>query len=78
MTHPGHVLSPDARAGVTWRISSFSGSYGGSCVEAGAVPDPTGRVAVRHSHHPEGLALVVGQRTWAAFVGAVKNDELVP
>jgi hypothetical protein len=33
---------------------------------------------VRHSHHPEGLALVVGQPTWAAFVGGVKNDELAP
>jgi hypothetical protein len=78
MTHPGQVLGPDARAKVAWRISSYSDSGGGSCVEAGVVPDPTGRVAVRHSHHPNGLALVVGQRTWAAFVGGVKNDELAP
>ncbi|MGH3864664.1 MAG: DUF397 domain-containing protein [Pseudonocardiaceae bacterium] len=78
MTHPGQVLGPDARAKVAWRISSYSPNYGGSCVEAGAVPDPTGRVAVRHSHHPNGLALIVDQPTWAAFVGGVKNDELVP
>jgi hypothetical protein len=75
MTHPGQVLGPDARAEVAWRISSYSGNAGGNCVEAGAVADQTGRVAVRHSHHPNGLALVVSQHTWAAFVGGVTNDE---
>jgi hypothetical protein len=75
MTHPGQVLGPDARAKVAWRISSYSTNIGGSCVEAGAVADHTGRVAVRHSHYREGLALVCGQRTWTAFVAGVKNDE---
>jgi Domain of unknown function (DUF397) len=75
MTHPGQVLGPDARAKVAWRISSYSPNGGGSCVEAGALPDHTGRVAVRHSHRPKGLALVVEQPSWAAFVGSVKNDE---
>ncbi|MGH3755885.1 MAG: DUF397 domain-containing protein, partial [Pseudonocardiaceae bacterium] len=46
-----------------------------NCVEAGALPDVTGRIAVRHSHHPDGPALVIGQPTWAVFVGGVKNDE---
>lgn len=78
MTHPGQVLGPDARAGVAWRISSYSNSGGGSCVETGTLPDHTGRVAVRHSHHPHGLALVFAQPTWAAFIGSVKNDELGP
>lgn len=78
MTHPGQVLGPDARAKVAWQISSYSPNGDGNCVEAGAVADHTVRVAVRHSHHPEGLALVVGQRTWAAFVGGVKNDEFAP
>ena len=78
MTHPGQVLGPDARAKVAWRISSYSPNGGGSCVEAGALADHSGRVAVRHSHHPDSLALVVGQRTWAAFVGGVKNDEFAP
>ncbi|MGH3821443.1 MAG: DUF397 domain-containing protein [Pseudonocardiaceae bacterium] len=76
MTHPGQVLGPDARADVSWRISSYSSNGGGSCVEAGALPDATGRVAVRHSHHPDGLALVVGRPTWAAFIDGVKNGEL--
>jgi Domain of unknown function (DUF397) len=78
MTHPGQVLGPDARAKVAWRISSYSNSGGGSCVEAGALADHTGRVVVRHSHHPNGLALVVGQPSWATFVGGVKNDGLTP
>ena len=78
MTHPGQVLGPDARAGVTWRISSYSPNGGGSCVEAGALPGDACRVAVRHSHHPDGLALIVGQPTWAAFVDGVKNDEFDP
>ncbi|HWR49116.1 MAG TPA: DUF397 domain-containing protein [Pseudonocardiaceae bacterium] len=75
MTRPGQVLGPDARADVSWRISSYSDYGGGNCVEAGALRDATGRVVVRHSHHPEGLALVCGQRTWTAFVAGVKNDE---
>jgi hypothetical protein len=75
MTHPGQVLGPDARAKVAWRISSYSLNTGGNCVEAGAVADQTGRVAVRHSHHPNGLALLVSQRTWAAFLSGVTNDE---
>ena len=78
MTHAGQVLGPDARAGVAWRISSYSPNNGGSCVEAGALPDHTGRVAVRHSHHPDGLALVLGQPTWAGFIGGVKNDDFTP
>ncbi len=78
MTHTGQVLGPDARAGVVWRISSYSTNGGGSCVEAGALPDGTGRVAVRHSHHPDGLALVFGRDLWAAFLGGVKNGAFDP
>ncbi|MGH3936749.1 MAG: DUF397 domain-containing protein [Pseudonocardiaceae bacterium] len=78
MTHPGQVLGPDARAEVAWRISTYSNSGGGSCVETGNLPDHTGRVAVRHSHHPNRLALVLTQPSWAAFVGGVKNSEFDP
>jgi hypothetical protein len=76
MSHAGQVLGPDAWVGVVWRISSYSPNAGGSCVEVGAWPDTTVRVAVRHSHHPDGLALVVAQSTWATFLDSVKNDEL--
>lgn len=75
MTHTGQVLGPDVRAGVGWRISSYSTNGGGSCVEVGALLDGTGRVAVRHSHHPDGVALVVGLDTWATFLGDVKNGD---
>ncbi|MDQ3275236.1 MAG: DUF397 domain-containing protein [Actinomycetota bacterium] len=75
MTHTGQVLGPDDRAGIAWRISSYSTNGGGNCVEAGALPGGTGRVAVRHSHHPGGTAFVVDRSAWAAFVGAVRNDE---
>jgi len=78
MTHTGQVLGPDARAGVAWRISSYSTNGGGSCVEAGALPDGTGRVVVRHSHHPDGLALVFDRDPWSAFLGDVKNGEFDP
>lgn len=78
MTHPSQVLGPDARAGVAWRISSYSPNAGGSCVEAGTQPDHAGRVAVRHSHHPDGLALVFDQPTWVVFVDGVKNDKFDP
>ena len=75
MTHVGQVLGPDDRAGVAWRISSYSPNGGGSCVEAGALLDGTGRVVVRHSHHPDDVAIIVGRDTWAAFLGGVKNGE---
>ena len=75
MTHTGQVLGPDVRAGIAWRISSYSTNGGGSCVEAGALPDGIGRVAVRHSHYPDGLTLVFGWAPWAAFLGGVKNGE---
>ena len=76
MSHPGQVLGPDTWADIVWRVSSYSANVGGSCVEAGALPGTTRWVAVRHSHHPDGLTLVVGQPTWATFLDSVKNDEL--
>ncbi|MGH3710793.1 MAG: DUF397 domain-containing protein [Pseudonocardiaceae bacterium] len=77
MTHTDQLLGPDARTRVAWRISSYSTNAGGNCVEAGALPDATGWVAVRHSHHPDGPALVVSQPTWATFVHSAKNDDFI-
>jgi hypothetical protein len=71
----GQILGPDARAEIFWRISSYSPSGGGNCVETGTLPDATGRVAVRHSHHPDGLALVVGRDPWATFLDSVRAGE---
>jgi hypothetical protein len=75
MTQPGQVLGPDDRAGIAWQISSYSENGGGSCVEVGPLPDGTGRVAVRHSHHPDGTVFVFSRSEWTAFLAGVKNGE---
>jgi Domain of unknown function (DUF397) len=68
-------LSAEEFAGVSWRISSFSNSTGASCVEAGPLGDGSGRVAVRHSHHPEGNLVVYTRAEWNAFVAGTKSGE---
>ncbi|MGH3931691.1 MAG: DUF397 domain-containing protein [Pseudonocardiaceae bacterium] len=78
MTHADQVLGPDARTEVSWRISSYSPNGGGNCVEVGVLLDATGRVAVRHSHHPHGPALICDHPTWAAFVKGARNDAFIP
>lgn len=60
---------------VAWHISSFSPSAGSNCVEAGPVLDGSGRVAVRHSHHPDGPVIVYTRAEWDAFLAGVRNDE---
>lgn len=62
-------------AAVDWHISTKSENGGGSCVEAGPLQDGTGRVAVRHSHHPDGHAIVFSAKEWAAFIGGVHAGE---
>ena len=59
-------------AGASWRTSSYS-QDGSECVEAAFLPD--GRVAVRHSKHPEGSVLRYTRPAWQAFVRGVKASE---
>ncbi len=68
-------LSTAELAGVRWRVSTRSGSNGGQCVEAGPLADGSGRVAVRHSHHPEGAVVVYTRAEWDAFLTGVKDGE---
>ncbi|WP_026922584.1 DUF397 domain-containing protein [Glycomyces arizonensis] len=68
-------LSSDELAGIRWRISSRSDSGGGQCVEAGPLSDGSGRVAVRHSHHPEGSLIVYTRAEWDAFLAGAKDGE---
>ncbi|WP_112138196.1 DUF397 domain-containing protein [Glycomyces dulcitolivorans] len=68
-------LSPDELTGIRWRVSSRSSSGGGQCVEAGPFSDGSGRVAVRHSHHPEGSLIVYTRAEWEAFLGGAKDGE---
>ncbi|THV35730.1 DUF397 domain-containing protein [Glycomyces buryatensis] len=68
-------LSAPELAGIRWKISSRSDSNGGSCVEAGALADNSGRVAVRHSHHPEGSVIVYTRAEWDAFLAGARDGE---
>jgi hypothetical protein len=57
-----------------WRKSSRSGSNGGDCVEVAR--NLPGVVAVRDSKDPAGPALVTSPTRWAAFLAAVRGDQL--
>ncbi|WP_199493264.1 DUF397 domain-containing protein [Marinitenerispora sediminis] len=37
--------------------------------------DGSGRVAVRHSHHPNGAVIVYTREEWAAFTAGVRAGE---
>jgi hypothetical protein len=69
------MATPEELAGVAWHISTKSANGGGQCVEAGPLADGSGRVAVRHSHHPDGRVIVYTRTEWEAFIGGVKNGE---
>jgi len=61
---------------VQWRVSSRSGDGGGgTCVEAGPLNDGTGRVALRHSQHPDGPVIVYTRAEWDAFLAGAKDNE---
>lgn len=63
-------------ADVAWHISTRSGNTSGNtCVEAGPLADGTGRVAVRHSKHPDGPVIVYTRSEWEAFIAGVKDHE---
>lgn len=59
---------------VAWHISSKSDGGSGNCVEAGPILDGSGRVAVRHSHHPDGDVLVYEGPVWISFISQVKGS----
>jgi len=61
---------------VQWRISSRSGDTDGeTCVEAGPLNDGTGRVALRHSQHPDGPVIIYALAEWNAFLAGAKDNE---
>nr|WP_221308456.1 DUF397 domain-containing protein [Nocardiopsis mwathae] len=68
-------LADTELASVTWHISSFSTNGGATCVEAGPLNDGTGRVAVRHSRHPDGAVIVYTRQEWEAFTKGVRVGE---
>ena len=58
--------------GVSWRKSRYSNPCG-SCVELAQLAD--GRIAVRHSRHPGGPALIYSRAEMIAFIHGVKVGE---
>lgn len=72
MTEPGDAVPQRELALVAWHIGTRSGDAGGQCVEAGALADGSGRVAVRHTRHREGDAFVYDRDEWDAFITAAK------
>ncbi|MGH3920949.1 MAG: DUF397 domain-containing protein [Pseudonocardiaceae bacterium] len=71
---PGAVGSKEL-AIIDWHVSTRSDSNGGSCVEAGPLRDGSGRVAVRHSHHPDDAVIVYTRPEWEAFTAGVRLGE---
>ena len=69
------TLTAEELAGIRWRVSTRSDSNGGQCVEAGPFSDGSGRVAVRHSLHPEGSVIVYTRAEWVAFLAGAKDGE---
>lgn len=60
---------------VAWHISTYSNDGGGSCVEAGPVLDGSGRIAVRHSRHPDAEVIVYTRAEWDAFLAGARSGE---
>jgi hypothetical protein len=69
------MISPEELTGVAWRVSSKSANGGGQCVEVGRLADGSGRVAVRHSRHPDAEVIVYSRLEWEAFIAGVKDGE---
>jgi hypothetical protein len=69
-------IAPHELKGTAWHISTYSADRGGrDCVEAGPLNDGSGRVAVRHSHFPDGAAILYTRQEWEAFVQGVRAGE---
>ena len=74
MTTTPQSLSAEELSTAAWRKSSWTGSGGdGNCVEVAPMED--GRVAVRHSHHPDGAIIVYNAAEWDAFVKGAQGGE---
>jgi hypothetical protein len=68
-------LSAQELTGIRWQKSTRSPDNSGNCVEAGPLSDGSGRVAVRHSHHPDAAVIVYTRAEWDAFLAGAKDGE---
>ncbi len=62
MTGSAHDGDPVDLSQVEWCISSRSG-------------DGTGRIALRHSQHPDGPVIIYTRAEWDAFLTGAKDNE---
>ncbi|WP_405150758.1 DUF397 domain-containing protein [Sphaerisporangium sp. NBC_01403] len=53
---------------------TLSPNGGSDCVEAGPILDGTDRIAVRHSHHPDGPVIIYTRAEWNAFLAGVRAN----
>ena len=60
----------DSLNGAPWRKSSYSGSSGSNCIEAGI--GEAGRVLVRDTADRDGALLSVAAAVWARFTDSLK------
>jgi hypothetical protein len=63
---------PASEISAPWVKSSYSGPQG-NCVEVARLAD--GGVAMRHSRHPDGPALVFTGAEWDAFLSGARDGE---
>ncbi|MFE1292543.1 DUF397 domain-containing protein [Streptomyces sp. NPDC058751] len=70
---PVHNGMPAAGLGTEGWHKPWSGTNGGSCVEAKRLPD--GSVALRQSRDPEGPALIWSREEMAAFIEGAKSGQ---
>lgn len=68
-------LTPEELAGIQWQKSTRSQSNGGQCVEVGPLSDGSGRVALRHSQHPDTSVIVYTRAEWDAFLAGARDKE---
>ncbi|WP_199035305.1 DUF397 domain-containing protein [Glycomyces salinus] len=68
-------LTPEELAGIQWQKSTRSSSNGGQCVEVGPLSDGSGRVALRHSQHPDTSVIVYTRAEWDAFLAGARDNE---
>ncbi len=74
-TGTSQELTDGELAGIRWQKSSRSQSDNGQCVEVGPLADGSGRIAVRHSRHPEGSVIVYTRAEWDAFLAGARDGE---
>ena len=75
MTEGSGAIARDQLNDVVWHISTRSSGASGNCVEAGALRDGSGRVAVRHSRHRDDATFVYTRTEWDAFIATAKSGD---